>query len=213
MRIGVTQRITYDPSYGERRDALATDWHRFLTSTWHDAVVVPVPNAPRHLERFVDALAIEAFVLTGGNDLGTEPERDQTEAGCLAHAARHGLPVIGVCRGFQMMVAHSGGRVIPTDRQAHVATRHPVEYLTDTPWGWSEGHRAEVNSFHGFAIPAGGLPDGWIPLAVSDDRGIEAARSVDGRWTAVMWHPEREQVPAPGDIALFRYGIAGGRTR
>ncbi len=213
MRIGVTQRIIYDPSYGERRDALATDWYRFLAGILPDALVVPVPNAPGQIDRFLDGLAIEALILTGGNDLGSEPDRDATERGCLLHAERRGLPVIGVCRGFQMMVANSGGRVEPTDRQAHVATRHPVRYLAGTPWGWRAGHSADVNSFHGFAVPEAGLPAGWTPLAVSEDRGIEAAQSDDGRCTAVMWHPERETEPSAGDAALFRDRLTGGSAR
>ena len=111
-------------------------------AVWPDVVIVPIPNLPEHAGRLLEALAVEGLLLTGGNDLGTEPDRDRTESDCLAYAARHGLPVIGVCRGFQMMVAAEGGQVIRTDPGVHVATRHPVRCLSDTDWGWTGGGRA-----------------------------------------------------------------------
>ncbi|MEQ8815121.1 MAG: gamma-glutamyl-gamma-aminobutyrate hydrolase family protein [Thalassobaculum sp.] len=212
MRIGITQRIVYDPEHGERRDALASDWYRFLTAVWPDVVIVPIPNLPEHAARLLEALAVEGLLLTGGNDLGTEPDRDRTESDCLTYAARHGLPVIGVCRGFQMMVAAEGGQVVRTDRGVHVATRHPVRCLSDTDWGWTGGGRLDVNSFHGFAVPGDGLPAGWSALAVGEDRTVEAARSADGRCTAVMWHPEREPAPAAADVALFRHRLESKRV-
>lgn len=204
MHIAITQRVVYDPGHGERRDALAGDWHRFLLAVWPDAVIVPVPNRPDHAARLLAAVAADALVLTGGNDVGSEPERDRTEADCLLYAAGHGLPVLGVCRGLQLLATLGGGRVVAADRAAHVATRHPVRCLADTDWGWTAGRTLEVNSFHGLAVPADGLPRGWTALARSPDGGIEAARSGDGRCVAVMWHPEREAVPDPLDVALFR---------
>lgn len=213
MRIGITQRIAYDPSHGERRDALASDWYRFLLQVWPDAVIVPVPNRADHVSRLLDAVGIDALVLTGGNDIGAEPDRDLTERNCLREATQRSLPVLGVCRGFQIMVDHEGGLVAPTDRSAHVATRHPVRCSTDTGWGWVKDRSLDVNSFHGFGVPVHGLPKSWTALALSADGGVEAARSNDGRCTAVMWHPEREPVPAPLDIALFHQCLTRGPAR
>jgi putative glutamine amidotransferase len=211
MRIGITQRVAYDPNYGERRDALATDWYRFLLRVWPDAVIVPIPNRPDHVARLLDTVAPDLLVLTGGNDLGTEPERDQTERACLLEAARRELPVIGVCRGFQMMVDHDGGSLAPVERTEHVATRHPVHCLRDTAWGWAAGRSLDVNSYHGFAVPSDGLPGTWIALAQGADGTVEAACTNDGRCTAVMWHPEREPEPAPLDVALFRQCLTRGQ--
>lgn len=213
MRIAISQRVAYDPSHGERRDALAADWHRFLLRVWPDAVIVPIPNEPGHVSRLLDAVAPDGLVLSGGNDLGSEPGRDDTERACLAAAAARGLPVVGVCRGLQMLAAAAGGRVEATDRARHVATRHPVRCLRDTGWGWTADRTLDVNSFHGFAIPPGGLPAGWVALAEAADRSIEAARSDDGRCTAVMWHPEREAEPDPLDIALFRQCLDRGLSK
>lgn len=208
MRIGITQRVAYDPNYGERRDALAADWHGFLLEVWPDAVIIPIPNRPDHVSRLFGAVALDGLILSGGNDIGSEPERDQTEQNCLGEATVRDVPVIGVCRGFQMMVSTDGGRIAPVD--AHVAARHRVRCLVDTRWGWQADHSLKVNSFHRLAVPPDGLPADWIALAESADGTIEAAASKDGRCTAVMWHPERETPPCPLDLALFRQCFARG---
>ena len=210
MRIGLTQRIAYDPNYGERRDALATDWHRFLLHVRPDAVILPIANRPDHVARLFDTVGLDILVLTGGNDLGAEPERDLTERTCLQEAARRGLPAIGVCRGFQMMVDRDGGRLASVERSAHVASRHPVRCLRDTAWGWAAGRSLDVNSFHGFGVPADGLPGTWTALALAADDTVEAACTNDGRCIGVMWHPEREPDPDPFDVALFRECLTRG---
>ena len=137
---------------------------------------------------------VDGIVLTGGNDLvacgGDAPERDETETALLDCAERRGLPVLGVCRGMQMILHRFGTRL---DRvQGHVTPRHRISI---------EGRSVEVNSFHNF-----GATEVHPPLkswAIAGDGVIEAVQHEGGRMMGVMWHPERVEPFSAEDIALF----------
>src|SRR6478752_4151957 len=113
-RVGLSQRVENLPDRRERRDALDQQWPVLLERLGLTPVVIP--NLLQDPGAFVDDMDLGLVVLTGGNDLthlagaaNPAPERDATEARILDHAAARGLPVLGVCRGLQLMVAQTGG--------------------------------------------------------------------------------------------------------
>ena len=65
-------------------------------------------------------------LLTGGEDPGTSPPRDDTERALLDWAIGDRLPVFGVCRGLQFVQRYFGGELVACDRERHVARRHPA---------------------------------------------------------------------------------------
>jgi putative glutamine amidotransferase len=148
-----------------------------------DAALALCENAP-----------IRGIVLTGGNDLaaygGDAPDRDATENALLDLAEQRSLPVVGVCRGMQMIQHYFG---IPLQKvDGHVTSRQCIRI---------EGRIAEVNSFHNF-----GSMETREPLktwAIADDGVVKAIRHEDGRMIGMMWHPERLDPFNPADVALF----------
>ena len=113
--IAISQRVDRVPARAESRDALdqrLTGWVRAL-----GALSLPVPNAlGDDLAGWLAALAPTAVLLSGGNDIGDSPERDRTETALLRHAEETGLPVLGLCRGMQMMAHYAGDTLVPPDR-------------------------------------------------------------------------------------------------
>lgn len=147
--VAVSQRVDHFPERNERRDALDQRLITFLLVAGF--VPVPVPNGlfralpdgrsdPDALDAWLAAVKPQAFVLSGGNDIGQCSERDLTEGGLLDHASQHQRPLLGVCRGMQMMAHWSGVDLCSV--QGHVRTRHR---LTGEIAG-------EVNSYHDFAL-------------------------------------------------------------
>ena len=79
LRIGVSMRVTKAVDYFEKRDALAQDWQNFLSEYLPEAISMPLPNLGEQIiQDVVEPWRINAFILTGGDDLGVFPERDIT---------------------------------------------------------------------------------------------------------------------------------------
>lgn len=157
--------------------------------------------------------------------LDVDEERDATEFPLLARALREGAPVLGVCRGMQVMNVGLGGTLIqdiPTQSPSEVAHEdpgpdrtnriHPVRVEPATRLGRLAGaNEIGVNSRHHQAIerPAEGL----LVSATAPDGTIEAVESVDGPWlVAVQWHPENLR---DDDVSrrLFREFVEAVRAR
>jgi len=191
--VAITQRVSIVPAYGERRDCLDQAWTRFLGACGLLPVVLPnVAEAALALcERGIDGL-----VLTGGNDLaalgGDAPERDDVEDALLDLAERRGLPVLGVCRGMQMIQRRFA---VPLHRvEGHVARRLIIRV---------DGEPKEVDSYHHFGAFESRPPlDVW---AVAEDGVVKAIRHSVQPVTAIMWHPERSDPFSSADVALFRH--------
>jgi len=175
--VAVTQRVVLDPAHGERRDALDQRWAPFLAAC--GLLPVPVPNEPELAVALAGRAGAAGVLLTGGNDIGTAPERDETERRLVAWAEARGLPVLGVCRGMQMLLSLAGVPLEPVG--GHVGVRHAIRL---------GGEPVEVNSYHGLGARAvAGELEAW---GVAGDGVVEAVRHRGRPTVGIMWHPERE---------------------
>jgi gamma-glutamyl-gamma-aminobutyrate hydrolase PuuD len=193
QKIAPTQRVSIVREYGERRDCLDQAWPRFLAACGLMPLVLP--NVIEVATALCADDDVSGLVLTGGNDLvalgGDAPERDATENALLDLAESRALPVLGVCRGMQVIQQRCA---IPLRRVEGHVTRHQVIRVNGKPTG--------VNSYHRFAAFESRSPlDVW---AVADDGVVKAVQHADRSTTGIMWHPERMNLFAAADIALFR---------
>lgn len=182
-RVAVSQRVDPWPARGERRDAL--DQRLCLWLSVNHCWPLPIPNGLPDVPAWLAAMGIDAIVLSGGNDIGAAPERDATERALLDHARTHGLPLLGICRGMQMMAVWAGGRLRAVS--GHVGTRHRL------PGPIAQ----DVNSYHQLGLVD--CPPGYTATALSDDGSIEAMAHQRLPWQGWMWHPEREADFSPHD--------------
>ena len=175
----ISQRVDTHPERGESRDALDQRLIAFVLAAGF--IPVPVPNrwqTPDDLDRWLTAVNPQAIMLSGGNDIGQCPARDLTESRLLEHARARHLPLVGICRGMQMLAHGFGVSLKPVT--GHVRTRHQL----------SGQIAAEVISYHTLALAD--CPPGFEVLARSEDGEIEAIRHLQLPWQGWMWHPERE---------------------
>lgn len=188
--VAVTQRVAIDPRTGERRDALDQRWTPFLAAC--GLVPLLLPNDVEAALTLMSETPLRGLLLTGGNTLaaygGDAPERDRVEQEALAYARARRMPVLGVCRGMQVLLDAFGVPLAHVD--GHAGAVHPVT-----------GGRT-VNSFHDFAAvhEAG-------PLSITartDDGVVEAVQHPAERIRGVMWHPERADTFDHHDITLVR---------
>jgi gamma-glutamyl-gamma-aminobutyrate hydrolase PuuD len=191
--IAVSQGVTVVASRGERRDFLDQAWTRLLAACGLTAL--PAPTDVDTALALCAAAPIAGVLLTGGNNLaaygGDAPERDATEAALIDMAQEKALPVLGVCRGMQVIQHRYGIPLQPVE--GHVA-RSQINLI--------EGERVEVNSYHNFGATQTRAP--LEPWAFAEDGVVKAVRHPGERIIGVMWHPERLDPFAARDIELFR---------
>ena len=192
MRIAVTQRVDLVQQYSERRDALDQSWPLLLQQLGFLPVIVP--NLEGVARRLIAELGVEGVLLTGGNSPvsygGDAPERDAVEHFLLDHAQQNQLPVLGICRGMQILLEHFGSKLIPVSN--HVRTNHEINLF---------GTSRSVNSYHNLGLID--LPDCFQVLSRANDSTIEAARHATYPFMGIMWHPERMHPFDAKDLQLI----------
>ncbi|MCP4298748.1 MAG: peptidase C26 [Proteobacteria bacterium] len=203
-RVGITQRVEIVQSYSERRDCLDQKWAELVLML--DLIPIPLPNiAPAQIPDLLDALKLDALLLSGGNSISyldqeacdSAPERDDFEDYLIKYAIKQDLPIIGVCRGMQMINYSLGGSLVAID--GHIAVKHEISILnkkSELP--------DHVNSYHNWGIPKTGLAGGLRPLATDGDGNIEAFEHEEKNILGIMWHPERETPFSNLDLKLMK---------
>lgn len=180
-------RITEAKAYPEPRDSISHDWLQRLAA-WQMTPLL-VPNLGSSAETVLDEMKPDVLILTGGDDLGETPERDEREARLLDHALAAGFPVLGVCRGLQLINTHFGGHL--TDLEGHVAQPHAVSFAE--AWQPFYGPSVKVNSYHRQGLTVGGLATGLTATATDAEGYVEGLCHPDMPLAAIMWHPERDK--------------------
>lgn len=191
---------------------LLNDWY---SDAFADSGAAPVLLPP--LPEFTDDVLgrLDALVLTGGPDVAparygqaalatTDPPRaarDEAELRLYRAARDSGLPVLGICRGLQIMAVAEGGSLVqhlPTVTEDRHRDRpgtfldHDVTFAEGSLLRRLLGERASVASSHHQAVADPGrlTPTGW-----AEDGTIEACEDPAARafLVGVQWHPEAQE--------------------
>ncbi len=191
------------------RAALLPEWYvDAVREAGGRAVLLPPDTADEDVLDRIDGL-----IIIGGADIGpanyraeahptTDEPRVERDAGeillCRGARARD-LPLLGICRGMQVMAVACGGALIQDlpDAGYGLIHREVPGSFTEHPVTLAEGSRAaaiygatriDTNSSHhqGVADPGDLTPTGW-----TDDGLIEVLEAPEARFTVgVQWHPE-----------------------
>lgn len=201
VRLGVTMRVVAAERYQEVRDALAHDWHTFLGAQMPECAWLPIPNVGRRVVDLVRAWNLTGLILTGGNDVGTAPARDDTESALIAHALDEDMPLFGVCRGLQLLQRYFGGGLERCPAADHVSAMHQVKVVDRS---LVNDAALTVNSFHEWSFRAENLAEPLRAFAVASDDWVEGAVAPAHRIMGVMWHPERGRPSHAETVTLMR---------
>jgi putative glutamine amidotransferase len=199
------------------------DYVRAIERAGGRALLVP-PDSDG-VEETLDAL--DGLLFSGGNDLdptsygaeahaettGTKPERDRGELALLEGALARDMPMLAVCRGFQVLNVVRGGDLVQhlpeaVGHEQHrevkgTFSEHGVKIDDASRLGSVLGERAApVKSHHHQGVGRVGV--GLRETAWADDGTVEALEDPEKRFTVgVLWHPE-----AGEDMKLFEALVA-----
>lgn len=208
-RIGITQNVLKDNRYNEVRNCLDINWIKLLTQI--EILPIPLPLMPiTHVKKMWALLKLDGIILSGGNTLvecmntsdnpeKISPERDSFEKVLISLALLNKVPILGVCRGLQLLNIYYKGKLQKI--KGHAGTRHNL--IKEDPKKIFQ-LPSEVNSFHNYSVPRQFLGKGLVPLAHDIDNNIEAFYHHDDKVLAIMWHPEREPVFLSSDCELIK---------
>ena len=187
----------------------------------------PILVTPAHDEQAIEQLLdqCQGLMLTGGEDVdpsrygqephpalgNVNPQRDRMELMALECALKRDLPVLAICRGFQLLNVAMGGTLIQDlasqrggnilhEQAAPVNDRwHGARVDEDSRLAKIFGvTELTINSFHHQAIDE--LGAGLRASAWSEDGLIEGVEATGYPWVfGVQWHPERSEAEVPGD--------------
>ncbi|MEX0625912.1 MAG: gamma-glutamyl-gamma-aminobutyrate hydrolase family protein [Chloroflexota bacterium] len=185
---------------------------------------VALDPTSRDAERAEALAAMDGLLLPGGADLdpalygevphpavAVEGARDDLELAAWTAARERGVPILGVCRGFQAINVFSGGGLVqhleghdsPTSApQAHELYLDPASRLAGILGEDEALRRTEVNSYHHQAIRPADLAPGLVASAMApheDGELVEALEADDPQdWLiGVQFHPERPEFIGP----------------
>ncbi len=188
--IGISMRRVQASGYEDPREALSTDWFRCLQDLFPQAVILPIPNNKESVKRLLANVNFGGIILSNGNNIGSEPERDEAERALLNHCLERDIPLMGVCRGFQFILTEFG---IPLCEKVeeHVSKQHQVTLVDNLFKKHESPSEIRVNSFHDQGVLLGGLEVPLKPLAESSDGLLEGFYHQSKPLLAIQWHVER----------------------
>ena len=192
-RFGISLRVELIENYSEKRDVLSQEWTNFLQKLAITPILIP--NTLDDVKSYISDLGIDGIILSGGDNIGEFPERDKTEKQILDYAIEKRFPVLGVCRGMQIINEHFAGKVLANDNNSHVGKPHQI-HIMDQKFSKLLGHdNIQVNSFHNNIITKKSMGTKLQAFALSDhDDTIEGYYHQDFPIIGVMWHPERDMI-------------------
>ena len=171
---------------------------------------------------------LDGLLLSGGADIDParygqtpsadlftpEPARDAYELALLDGAADAGMPVLGICRGVQVLNVHGGGtlhqHVAPHacfDRPPN-SVAHRVDLTAGSLVASIYGPSVHVNSLHHQAVDR--VADGYEVTGRTNDGTIEALESSERPWLGVQWHPEMLDSRDSDPVFEWLVGAASG---
>ena len=189
--VALTQRV--DIVSSERRDSIDQKWFDFLLHCKLRPLLIP--NNLELAKIVFNTIDFDGIILSGGNDLipygGNAPERDEIELYVLKLAIKKNIPLLGICRGMELIQHYFGIQLLQI--AGHAGNMHEVKI---------NGSSRKVNSYHDLGTDQ--TSNELEILALASDGIIESIAHKRYPIKGIMWHPERNAPFLNDDINFVK---------
>lgn len=195
--IAITQRVERFNKYDELRDCLAQSWSAVAKKLNYE--LLPLSNNSNPREIF-SSLDLSGIILSGGNSISIDEnnkeedisiQRDNFERELIRLAITQQIPILGVCRGMQLINIYFGGSIVKIN--GHVNVTHDIKVNFKNKYN---DLKISVNSYHNWGITKQSLSGELLPFAKATDGTIEGYVHRNHKVGGIMWHPERGEFDA-----------------
>lgn len=170
--------------HGDLIDSLEHNYIKYFENLGFNVILLP--NSTLNLDFYNNQ--IEGIVLTGSGDINLENKnlRDELEIKLIQFAYDNEIPLLGICRGSQMINTYFNGSLAEIEN--HVRINHQL-ILSGQFQDIDED--VEVNSYHNYGIFEDILSQDLEFFAKTQDGSIEGFKHKTKNILGIMWHPER----------------------
>ena len=197
--IGITQRMQKITKYNEYRDQIDNKLNSFVIKAGY--IPVPIPNFKldnkkdnKILIHWLKKVNPSGIILSGGDDYGAYKIRDKNEIRIIRWSILKKIPMLGICRGMQIINKYFGGTKIKIKN--HTGKKHKI-------LGDHCKFRKNVNSFHNWGFNKKNISGKFHIKSMAEDKTIESIKHKKYNINGIMWHPEREIKFKKDDLLLM----------
>mgnify|MGYP001311640290 CR=1 FL=1 len=206
MKIFISQNISKVKSYKEKVNYLSSDWSAFLEKNRPDLKIIPIPNIPKLVDEYYQYFKPDGLILSNGNDIGEFAERDNTEYKLIKKFVKEKKPILGVCRGFQILNYYFSEfdskclkRLVEDN---HINKNHFVK-ICDEKFLFLKQNKIKVNSYHKYGVLKKKLAKNFKVFAIYNEDLVEGFFDSQRKIYGVQWHIERNSLSEQYDIGLL----------
>lgn len=178
MKSAIVTTRTLTNQWGENFASVSQNLIQYLNWAGYSSIILSKFSVSS-LSSVIPLFSPDLVVLSGGETLGEDLERDKFEFAFLDLLKDSGVPTLGICRGMQVIGRYFDQDLVQVAN--HAGTTHEISGIVTK----------EVNSYHNFGFKR--VVEPLEPLAIATDGTIESFRHRSLPILGVMWHPERDK--------------------
>ena len=180
----ITKNLQFDSKRNELSESIDVNYLSFI----------------KNFDQYIKIIKPHGILLTGGCDIGKFKQRDLFEIKLIKYGIRKKIPIVGICRGMQIINALFKGKLKKINN--HKAKRHIVIELQTKK-------KRYVKCFHNFSIMKNKLSKEFIIKHICEkDSEIESIFNKKKKIFGLMWHPEREVQFKKEDKNLIKFYLS-----
>lgn len=194
-KIIISQRLDEYKSRKEFRDNLDIKIVKLTQKLSYLPILLS--NGLEDTSKFLSIIKPKGAIITGGGNPKLKDKRYNSEINLIKYCIKFNLPILGICRGAQILNIFFGGKLIKVKN--HVKKRHKI--IGEI----TQNKEVEVNSYHEMGFKKKHLSVKLKSLATSiNDEVIECFVHKKKNIFGIMWHPEREKKFNKFDLNLIK---------